>query len=148
MRIDDQVEQVLREALTAAVKEDPARLQRAFAAFSDDDLLQGTRIAAAISLQVLSESYGHSPNAAEIQSVAAKTATMESWTDVSANEVAAFLTAAHAGRKATEVLPANRIAPIAFVLAANLLASCCREGEYWFDYLDRVEAVLEARPEE
>lgn len=148
MRIDDQVEQIMREALTAVVKEDPERLQRAFASFSsNDDLAQGTRIALAVSVYVLNEAYGRAPTPAEIQSVATKAATMEKWTDISANEMASLLTAAYAGSRVDEVLTADRIAPVAFVVAANLLSSCCRKDEYWFDYLDRAEAAIEAAPD-
>jgi len=30
-----------------------------------------------------------------------------------------------------------------FIIAANLLASNAEEGKWWFDYLDRVEVILE-----
>ena len=69
---------------------------------------------------------------------------MEDWTDVTSDEVTTFLTAAYDGTRADQILPTNRIAPLAYLIAGNLLSSCCREGEFWFNYLDRAESALEA----
>jgi hypothetical protein len=127
MRIDAQIEPLVREALTAVVKSDPDRLRRAFEAFPDSH-----------------DIYGRRPTLAEVRSVADKLVEMEDWTDVSSEEVTAFLTAAYDGSRADQVLPADRIAPLAYVTAGNLLSSCCKEGEFWFNYLDRAESGLEA----
>lgn len=148
MRIDDQVEPLVREALTAVVKSDPERLRQAFTAFPDNDAMtSGARLATAVALYVLNDVYGQRPTPAELRSVADKLVEMEDWTDVTPDEVTTFLTASYDGARATEVLPADRIAPLAYVIAGNLLSSCCKDGEYWFNYLDRVEAGLEASSE-
>jgi hypothetical protein len=145
MRIDAQIEPLVREALTAVVKSDPDRLRRAFEAFPDSDAMtSGARLATAVTLFVLHDIYGRRPTLAEVRSVADKLVEMEDWTDVSSEEVTAFLTAAYDGSRADQVLPADRIAPLAYVTAGNLLSSCCKEGEFWFNYLDRAESGLEA----
>jgi hypothetical protein len=147
MEIDDQVESLAREALTAVVKSDAERLQRAFAAFPDDEsMTRGAQLVTAVSLYVLSEVYGRTPTEPELRAVADKVVEMESWTDVTSDEVVSFLTAAYNGTRADQVLPLPRVGPLAYVIAGNLLSSCCKEGEFWFNYLDRAEAVLEATP--
>ena len=145
MRIDEQVEPLVREALTAVVKSDPDRLRQAFTAFPDDDtMVSGARLATAVALYVLNDVYGRRPTPAELRSVADKLVEMEDWTDVTSDEVTTFLTAAYDGTRADQVLPVDRIAPLAYVIAGNLLSSCCKEGEFWFNYLDRAESGLEA----
>jgi len=148
MRIDDQVEPLVREALTAVVKSDPDRLRQAFTAFPNDDAMtSGARLATAVALYVLNDVYGRRPTPAELRSVADKLVEMEDWTDVTSDEVTTFLTGAYDGARATQVLPANRVAPLAYVIAGNLLSSCCKEGESWFNYLDRAESGLETSTE-
>ena len=145
MRIDDQVEPLVREALTAVVKSDPERLRAAFTAFPDDEATtSGARLATAVSLYVLNDVYGQRPTRAELKSVADKLVEMEDWTDATSEEVVTFLSAAYDGIRADKVLSVNRVAPLAYLIAGNLLSSCCKDGEYWFNYLDRAESALEA----
>jgi hypothetical protein len=145
MKISSVVEPLVREALTAVVKGDPERLQRAFLAFPNDEVMtDGARIASAISLYVLFDSYGRRATSEEIRAVAEKVVELEDWTDITSEEVEAFLDAAYKGDKAVQVLPTGRIAPLAYVIAGNLLSSCHKEGEGWWDYLDRAEAAIEA----
>lgn len=147
MEIDDQVEPLVREALTAVVKCDTERLGQAILAFpSDDAMLKGAHLTTAVALYVLNDVYGRRPTSEEIRAVADKLVEMEDWTDVTSDEVFAFLTAAHDRRRLDEVLPPDRIIPLAYLIAGNLLSSCCDEGEFWFNYLDRAEAVIEATP--
>jgi hypothetical protein len=149
MRIDEQVEPLVREALTAVVKSDPERLRQALTSFPDDNAtIAGTRLATAVALYVLDDVYGHRPTPAELRSVADKLVEMEDWTDVTADEVTMFLVVAHDGTRADRVLPADRITPLAYLIAGNLLSSCCKEGEFWFNYLDRAESALEASPDD
>lgn len=147
MRIDDRIEPLVREALTAVVKSDAERLGRAFLAFPDDHAMtEGARLATAVALYVLGDVYGRTPTSEELRAVGDKLVEMEDWTDITSDEVVSFLTAAYQGRWADEIVLAGRIAPVAYVVAANLLASCGRKGEWWFTYLDRVETALEEAP--
>jgi hypothetical protein len=144
VKIDDRVEPLVREALTAVVKHDPERLQRALEAFPDDDTMtKGTQLAVAVSLYVLHEVYGRRPTEAELRAVAGKVADLENWAGVATDEVMAFLTAAFDRTRVDQILPLDRVALLAYVVAGNLLASLCKDGEWWFNYLDRVEAVIE-----
>lgn len=145
MRIDDRIESLVREALTAVVKGEPERMRRAFLAFRDDrSLNEGTQLATAVSVYVLNDVYGQPPTPTELREVADNVVNMEDWTDVSSDEIVAFLSAAYSGTNVVEVVQVDRIAAIAFLTAGHLLASCCEDGEYWFNYLDRVETAIEA----
>jgi hypothetical protein len=110
-------------------------------------MTSGYRLAAAVAVYVLEDQYGRQPFAEEIHAVAAKLVELEGWTDVTADEVVKFLTALYAGQRVDEVLPLQRAFLVSYVLAADLLSSCHREGEWWFDYLDRAEAAIEAAPQ-
>jgi antirestriction protein ArdC len=147
MEIDNQTEPLVREALAAVVGKDPDRLQRAILAFPDSDTMaKGIRLATAVSLYILHDQYGHTPTEAEIRAAATGVADLESWTDVTADEVVAALTAAINRVRADQVLPVERVVILAFVIAANLVSSCHKDDEEWWDYLDRAEAVIQATP--
>lgn len=145
MKIDDRVEPLFRETLAALVKADPERFRRALAAFPDEvAMTTAYRLAAAVAVYVLHDQYGRRPTPAEVRAVAEKAAELENWTDVTAGEVTAFLTAYYDGTVVDQVMPIERAALVSFVLATNLLMSCHRDGEWWFDYLDRAEAAIES----
>jgi hypothetical protein len=139
------VEPLVREALSALVKADAERFGRALAEFGDQETgATGTQLAAAVAFYVLHEQYRRQPTPKEIPAVAEQVAELEDWTDLTADEIETYIRAYYAGATVDTVMPAGRAVLVSFVLAANLLASYHREGEWWFDYLDRAEAVLEA----
>ena len=145
MKIDDRIESLVREALTAVVKRDPERLQAAIAAFPDEHALTaGYRLAAAIALYVLQDQYGRQPTPAEVRAVADKLVELEGWTDIQSDEVTRYLTALYGGTRVDEVLLLERAFLVSYVLAGDLLSTCRRKTEDWWDYLDRAEAAIEA----
>lgn len=144
MKIDNQVEPLFREALASLVKADAERFSRALAAFPNEQAMTtGYRLAAAVAVYVLQDQYGRQPTPEEARAVAEKTVELENWTDITADEVASFLNAFYAGATVDTVMPLDRAVLVSYVLAANLLMSCHRDGEWWFDYLDRAEAAIE-----
>jgi len=147
--IDDRVEPVVREALAAAAKKNPERFQQAIAAFPDDEsIIKGIRLAAAVALFALHDAHdGRKPTNAELTEIAADMAEDEDWTDITSDEVVKYATAAYDKVQFDQVLPMERVIILAFVVAANLLASYRGDDEEWWDYLDRAEAVIEATPE-
>jgi hypothetical protein len=147
MRIDDRVEPLVREALDALVKKDAERFARALTAFGDAErATTGYRLAAAVAFYVLHEQYRGEPPPDEIHAVAEEVAELEDWTDLTADEVERFIATYYTGASVDTVMPVERAVLVAYVLAANLLASYHRDGEWWFNYLDRAEAALEAAP--
>jgi hypothetical protein len=145
MKIDEHVESLVREALDAAVKRDGDRLDTALDAFSDESQRRsGLELVHAIARYVLLDLYqGQRPNDEQIQALAGQIAEMESWSTLPADEIRSFLLLL-AGDTAKAVDPDAAVL-LSFVVAAALLSSRRRpEGQWWFNYLDQVEAVLEA----
>jgi hypothetical protein len=147
--IDSRVEPRVREALAAVAKKDSERLQRAIAAFSDDEaVIKGIRLAAAVALFALHDAHdGRRPTNEELAEIAEDMEEDEDWTDVTSDEIVKYLTAAYDKDQVDQVLPMERVIILAFVIAANFVASYRGDDEEWWDYLDRAEAVIEATPE-
>jgi hypothetical protein len=148
VEIDDRTEPLVREALAAAVGQDPERFRGAVRAFPDDDAMtRGVQLACALALFVLDDLFeGRRPTEEEIRSLAGDVATSEDWADVTLDEVAAFFVAGYDRISAEAVLPLERVLILCYVVAANLLSSYHEDGEEWWEYLDRAEAAIEARP--
>jgi hypothetical protein len=145
VKIDSRVEPLVREALAALIKADADRFARALAAFGDQETgTAGSRLAVVVAFHVLLDRYGGQPAPEEVRALAEQVAELEDWTDLTADEIELFIGAYFAGTSVDTVMPIERAVLVSFVLAANLLASYRRDGEWWFDHLDRVEAALEA----
>lgn len=145
MKIDRQVEPLVREALTAVVKRDPERLARALATFpAGEATVSGARLAMAVALYVLRDQSGQTPTEKEIRVVAGDIAKAEDWTDVTPDEITTALNSALGGVRADSVLPMERILLLAYVIAGYLVSSYRRDDDEWWDYLDRAEAAIEA----
>jgi len=144
--IDLRVEPLVREALAAVIGQDHERLQRALFAFQGDDAMtHGVRLATAAALFVLHDLHeGDRPTGDELAEIAGDIASAEEWIDVTAAEIAEYLQATCAGGSPDRVLPMERVILLAFVTAANLLASYRSDDEHWWDFLDRAEAAIEA----
>jgi hypothetical protein len=142
MRIDEQAEPLVREILAGVVKRDGDRFTRALAAVTDERTAQeAVRLALAVVGFVLVDQYGREPTAAEVERVATKAAEVEAWSELDAGVLGEVM------RAVLDRRPANLDARIAvaapFVVAGYLLAAGSEKSEWWFDYLDRVEAALE-----
>ncbi|WP_422735993.1 hypothetical protein ACN263_20530 [Micromonospora sp. WMMD729] len=146
MRIDDRTEQLVRDTLHWVVKRDADGFDAALKSFPD----QATREAAltlvvAVCGFVLMDLHGARPTPQQVAVLAEEIGRMESWASVSADEVAAFMNAVVGGRSLTEDLAPEDVVVLGFVVAGSLLsARPLPEGEWWFNYLDRVEAAIEA----
>lgn len=147
MKIDSQIEPVVREALDAAVKRDADRLGTALASFKDDSARRkGLELSVAIGGVALLDMYDGNPTPADLAQGAQVISEMESWSGLSQDEVHGYLTAL-ANREPLEgKFPPDRAVFLIFVVGASLLSSTpkSREGEWWYQYLDRVEATIAA----
>jgi hypothetical protein len=144
MKIDNDVEPLLREALSAAVKADGRRFAQALQAFpNDESLAHGVAVAMAVGLYVLHDVFGHRPTTEELHEVARKLVAMETWAEVNAEDVVAAVTAAFDGRRGDEVLPPEKVLVLPLIVAAYLLSAGRAENEQWWEYLDRAEAAIE-----
>jgi hypothetical protein len=146
MKIDDGVELRVRETLHWVVKQNAAEFQNALTAFPDP----ATRVAAlellgAVAGFVLADMHGGKPSPNDVDAVAAEIAEEESWASVTSNEAAAYLNGVFTGQPLVDVLPPDRVVVLAFVIAAYLLSARPKEeGEWWFNYLDKVESAIES----
>jgi hypothetical protein len=148
MKIDARVETIVRKALTGVIQRDNDKFASAIASFPDDDAVaEGIRLAVALALFVLLDQYGRTPTDTEIRAVSEKVVEMEDWTDVTTDEVFDVIVAAFNHVAADQVLPMQRVIIVPYVTAGNLVSSCHKEGEEWWDYLDRVETAIEASPD-
>lgn len=146
LKIDERVEQLVRDALHWAVKRQPAEFDEALKAFSDESARRSAlELLVAISAFVSTDICGGKPSPEQIQELAVEVAEAEAWSSATSPEVEAFLGAALTGRPLSGVLPAGSPVILAFVVAASLLSARPKPaGEWWFNYLDKVEAAIEA----
>src|SRR3712207_1195485 len=93
MRIDDQVEPLVREVLAASVKRDLYRLDIALSAFPEEQIrAAGLRLVLAICAQLLLDIHGGvRPTDEQIDALAIQTTQAEGWAKVEKTDVAALL---------------------------------------------------------
>lgn len=147
MKIDMRVEPLVREALGAAIKHDIDRLDNALDAFSDESTRRdGLVLLFAIARLVLHDLYeGRNPTDDQVQDFADFIAEAVSWAALPAEEIRNFLLLL-LGDGSMTVNPEMYIV-LVFVVTATLLSFRRKpEGQWWFNYLDQVEAALEALP--
>lgn len=144
MRIDDEVEGIVRDALDAAVKRNPTKLNNALRCFPNDAAVQsGVELALAVASFVMIDVHAGRPTGAQIRAVADKAAEMENWAVASPDEVFDLLNNVLSGTPFPASAPPEDVIILTFVVTANLLASFRTEDERWFAYLDRAEAAIE-----
>jgi hypothetical protein len=149
MRIDERVEERVRDTLHWVVRRDESRVDASLRSYPDvATRTSALELLGAISIVILVEACGGTPTPQQVWEVAEAVAEMERWSGLSADEVATFLTALLNRQQIDQVLPPEDAVVLAFVVAGSLLASRSKaeEGKRWFNYLDQVEAVIEAAP--
>ncbi|MEU3456101.1 hypothetical protein ABZ671_21265 [Micromonospora sp. NPDC006766] len=146
MKIDDQVEQPVRDALHWIVKEQEDEFNAALQAFPDDASRQAAlELLVTIARYVIIEAYSGPPSVDEVRELAGVIVEAESWLPLSHSEVERYLQAVLAGTPLIEHLEPETAVVLAFAVAGCLLASRPQpSGEWWFNYLDKVEAAIEA----
>ncbi|MGH3712146.1 MAG: hypothetical protein ACRDT4_01570 [Micromonosporaceae bacterium] len=150
MKIDMNVEPRVREALAAIVKRDSGRLESAMRAFDETrSIAQGVELATAIVLVVLSDMFDHGPTRDELRGLAGAIAELEQWARPEPAEVEQYLVGVVDGSPLHDTLATDQIIVLSFLVPASLLAGRTKaeDGNRWFDYLDRVEARIEAAPD-
>lgn len=145
MKISSRVEPLVRSALDAAVQRDFLQLDAALKAFPDDQTTkQGIELVLAITLYIMHDMYRGKPSEAETRAVAAEIARAESWVEPTEAEITEFLLRLVSGEPFAPSVPSENVFILGFVSAANLLSSCRRDDEEWWNHLDRAEAAIEA----
>ncbi|MEU8214209.1 hypothetical protein AB0C47_00385 [Micromonospora taraxaci] len=145
MKINSSVEAAMRTTIHAAVQRDFAKLDDRLRTLKDDDTAAATvELALALVGFLMVDIHQGRPSDDQISAVAEEVAEAESWAQPTSREVADFLMRLMRGEPFTAAVPSENVIILAFVVAANLLSSCRRDDEKWWDYLDRVEALMEA----
>jgi hypothetical protein len=145
MKIDPQIEPLVRDAIHAAVTRNFPTLEEQLQKFPvGEPTRKAVELTLALVYAVMTDIHEGMPSEAEVRGVAAEIAQAEAWAQPTTQEVTDFLLALMANNRSAEALPEENVVILAFVSAANLLSSCRRDDEEWWDYLDRAEAALEA----
>ncbi|BCJ60347.1 hypothetical protein [Micromonospora endophytica] len=146
MKIDEAVEQRVRDTLHWVVKQNADKFDKALRGFPDEkSRLHALELLARVNAHAATDVFGHRPSPDEIRALADKIARSEAWSVAPPTEIATFLDAVLEGRPLAEALPADSVVFLSFIVAGNLLSSQpMPEGKWWFDYLDRIEATIEA----
>jgi hypothetical protein len=135
----------MRNSIHAAVQQDLSKLDAALQAFPDDEAIrEAVKLALAVTQVVMRDVHGGKPTDEETRAVAVEIARAEAWARPSEEQVSRFLLRLVNGEQFVGTVPTEDVVVLAFVSAANLLSSCRRDDEEWWDYLDRAEAALEA----
>jgi hypothetical protein len=145
VKIDDRIEAMVREGLQSAVRRDAERLDRAMRAFPDEAArVAGAQLLMAISAYTLVDLYGgQRPTDEQVEALAAKVAQTEDWSHLLAGDIAGFMRLVLGDQSAQLDPVAAGI--LAFVVTGSvLIGRPMPEGKHWFNYLDQVEAALEA----
>ncbi|MGC4853819.1 hypothetical protein ACLQ24_10565 [Micromonospora sp. DT4] len=143
MKINSQVEPLARNAIHAAVQQDLAKLRAALRAIPNDRAAhEAVALALAVTLLVMTDIHHGKPSDEQTRAVAAEIVRAEAWAQAGEEQVFNFLLRLVNGEPLAQTIAEEHIL-LAFVAAANLLSSCRRDSEEWWDHLDRAEAALE-----
>ena len=144
MKIDNRVEPIVREILAAVVKRDGEAFIRAMEQLPDEETaIKAGRLAVAIAEYVILDLHDGRPTDEEVRQIAEVAAEAEAWAGLTPETFVEVITAVVDHREARLEPHVMAIAP--FILAGYALAAGAEDDEWWFKYLDRVEAALESQ---
>jgi hypothetical protein len=147
MNFDDQTEGSLRSILDAVVKSDTEAFDTAVRSLKQEDRAADVlELAVAVLSYAIFDTYEGKPTAADVELIAQTVTEMEGWVNLDPVEVREYLTGVLAGKPLSEILDPQSAFFLTFIIAGSVLAASPKisEGEWWFNYLDRVEAAIEA----
>jgi len=146
MVIDKKIEASVRSLLNAAVKSDESAFEDAARSLSDgESQTKALELAVAICLYVIFDTYDGKPTAGDVEEIAQAVVEMGSWATLTSQEVSKFLGSVLNGKALAEVFDPQSAFFLTFIITGSLLAASPKisKGEWWFNYLDRVEAAIE-----
>lgn len=145
MKIDDRIESLVRDTLHTAVIRDSQRLEEQLLALADDETTRKVvELTLALLYFLMVDIHGHKPSNAEVEATAVGVVQAEAWAQLNPEETVRFHQRLMNGQPIADSLSAESLIITSVVSVANLLSSCRRDNEEWWNYLDRAEAVLEA----
>ena len=149
MKIDDRIEAPVRDLFSAVVKSNEEEFAKVLRGLSDQaSQVKALELAIAVCGFVLIDTYGRRPTASETEEIAQVIVDAGGWVPLTVPEVSKFLTVTLDGKPLAQTFGAENAFFLAFIITGTLLGASPKigEGEWWFNYLDRVEAAIEATP--
>ncbi|MFI6762541.1 hypothetical protein ACIBF5_25745 [Micromonospora sp. NPDC050417] len=145
-RISRRIERLVRNTIYAAVVRDPAKLTKALTELVDGEKAsRAVDIAFRVVVRVLWDAHRGEPNEPELKLLAHDIAAVETWAELTPEQVLTFLTETTAEVPYDlRTLPPEETILMAFVVAGHLLSVHRAADDRWWDYLDRVERRIEA----
>lgn len=151
MQISARVEEPTRELVGHAIHGDQDQFEAKLRDLDIATLEQAVALAMSIAGAVAAHvSEANPPSEDALRTLAATAAKVEKRYDLGADEVFKFLAQSVFGSATlADLFEAHDAVRLPFMVAGNLLGSYAKreQGQTWTDYLDQIEAALEAAPE-
>jgi hypothetical protein len=150
VKINNQIEALVREVFAAAVVQESDRFNRAvdvIAAEGDGPFEEALNLALDICrVALFSIHEGQRPDPEQLDYLANGFESSESWVGVSTGDAHIFLTALADVKSPTATLSLKSVIPIAFAMGGWLLAAFLPENKHWYNFLDEILKEIEASP--
>ena len=148
MKIDKEVEPLVREALAASVAEEPDRFGNALRAMSRNDEIAARAFALAYAVDVgalLAVQDGEPPDEERLRYLASNFASTQQWAGIDEGTTFTFLTSLAENTSPVDSLPQGDAAIASFAIGGWLLSAFrIGDGISWTDLLDVILDRLES----
>lgn len=151
MRIDPSFEEPARELFGFAIRAELEQFAEKLRSLDEERLTGALRLAVLVAGRlVLDVTEGEQPSDADLRKMAETAAEVETRYSLDEEKVHTFLARGVFGDAALEeVFSPVDVATVPFLVTGNLLGSYTSidEGQEWWEYLDQIEAAIEAAAE-
>jgi hypothetical protein len=149
MRVDERIEEIVREAYRAVIAKDGDRLVSTFRGLEEEDARKAVAYGIFVCGYIVNDVFRDGAKEQELRELATKIIASEAdWVDVgSPDEVAGVLGAAAKGESPFGNVPPQDAIGTVFVCGGFMLTSFRLKREHWWDYLDEIWAAAESMPE-
>jgi hypothetical protein len=149
MRIDERIEEVVREAYRAVIAKDGERLVSTFRGLSDEDSKKAIGYGIFVCGYIIGDVFRDGVKDEQLRDLAAKIVASESdWVDLgSPDDLANLLSNVAKGEAPFDNVPSEDALGTLFVCGAFMLTSFRLDRQNWWDYLGEIWAAAESMPD-
>jgi hypothetical protein len=148
MRIDEGIEQHVRDAFGSAVNEDGDRLVESLKGLNQTDTLRALGLGLFAVGFVVNDIFRDGATDEELLDLAQQIVEEEaSWVTLDENAIVPLLRAAATSDISLPGVNKEDAVFLTFVCGGHLLAAFREDGQHWYDYLDEIWAQLLAAPD-
>ncbi|HEX6445731.1 MAG TPA: hypothetical protein VF053_11625 [Streptosporangiales bacterium] len=149
MRIDPKVEEPTRDLFGHALRAEHEDFQKRLASVDGETVSEAMTLAGTIVAYVCIDACGgQQPTEEEFDTLTDNVVSADSEYSLTAQEVRDYLVkGVFGGQVLHEVLDPKDAVRFPFIVGAYLLAGYSHDDQAWWDYLDEVEAAIEAAPD-